>query len=134
DKRGRVAWVNRAAARLHGTTPDKLVGADIRSLWPHAPVPPPLEPETKVEHAMINGRPVWLRVTRFPVGREVVAVSEVMTESVELGAFRSLARLLTRTSRATMTPDPKSAAAAHAFARGRSADDMIESGAMPSEI
>lgn len=91
DRRGRVTWMNAAAARLHGSTPGKLVGVDIRALWPHAPVPGPRAPETRVEHAIIDGRSVWLRITRFPVGREVVAVSEELTELVTGRVAREVA-------------------------------------------
>ena len=79
DTRGRVTWMNAAGAALVGTTPRKAKGTDIRSLWPSAPVRMPRQTETKIEHAVIGGRAVWLRVTRLPVGREVVAVAEDVT-------------------------------------------------------
>lgn len=134
DRRGRIRWMNAAAARLHGSTPAKLVGVDIRALWPHAPVPGPRAPETRVEHAIIGGRSVWLRITRFPVGREVVAVSEEIGDTVELGAAKSLAWLLTRDGRRRPEPDALTAAIGRAFAGKRDAADIADGGAMASEI
>lgn len=134
DRRGRVLWMNAAAAQLAGTKPAALVGRDIREVWPPAPMPRPIERETRIEHAVVGGRSVWLRVTRMPVGRSVVAVSEDVTAAVERGAMRALTSLACREARANPAPSVATAAIARAFARGASAPELIDRGIMPTDL